>query len=111
MQPPTTLAWPSMYLVVEWTTMSQPNSMGRQSTGVGKVLSMTRGTEWAWAMRANRSMSQTISAGLATVSPNTSRVRSSKRALISSSVASGVKKRASMPSRLSVKPKRLMVPP
>ena len=50
MQPPTTLAWPSMYLVVEWVTMSQPNSKGRQRTGVGKVLSMTRGTLWAWAM-------------------------------------------------------------
>lgn len=48
MAPPTALAWPSMYLVVEWVTMSAPHSKGWQFTGVAKVLSTMRGTPWAW---------------------------------------------------------------
>ncbi|CAN3995603.1 hypothetical protein GMJFJA_GMJFJA_11460, partial [Dysosmobacter welbionis] len=39
MAPPTAAPWPSMYLVVEWVTMSAPHSKGRQFTGVAKVLS------------------------------------------------------------------------
>ena len=63
-----------MYLVVEWVTMSAPHSKGRQLTGVGKVLSTMSGTPWAWAACANFSMSSTVRAGLAMVSPNTTLV-------------------------------------
>ncbi len=100
-----------MYFVVECTTMSQPNSNGRQSTGVGNVLSMTSGTACLCARFASRSMSQTISAGFAMVSPNTSRVFPSNNLSISSSGISAVKKRASIPSRFKVNANRLIVPP
>ena len=91
MAPPTAAAWPSRYLVVEWITMSEtlPLRMARHCSnaqgvaeylrghekvawvaGVAKVLSTMRGTPWAWAARANFSMSSTVRAGLAMVSPN-----------------------------------------
>ena len=44
MAPPTVAACPSMYLVVEWVTMSAPKSNGLQLMGVAKVLSTMRGT-------------------------------------------------------------------
>ena len=44
--------WPSIYLVVEWVTISAPHSKGRQLTGVAKVLSTIRGTPWRWAAAA-----------------------------------------------------------
>ena len=68
--------------------MSAPHSMGRQFTGVAKVLSMIRGTPWAWAARANCSISSTVSAGLAMVSPKTAFVFSRKAVFSSSSVQS-----------------------
>ena len=49
MQPPTAAPWPSIYLVVEWVTMSAPHSNGRQLTGVANVLSTISGTPCAWA--------------------------------------------------------------
>ena len=36
MTPPTCTAWPSIYLVVEWVTISAPKSKGRQLMGVGE---------------------------------------------------------------------------
>ena len=44
MAPPTAMAWPSIYLVVEWVTMSTPHAKGRQLMGVAKVLSQIMGT-------------------------------------------------------------------
>ena len=96
-----------MYLVVEWVTMSQPNSKGWQSTGVAKVLSMIRGTPWAWAALANFSISSTVRAGLAMVSPKTALVLGRKAASSSSSVQSGATKVNSTPMRFMVTAKRL----
>ena len=36
--PPKAAPWPSMYLVVEWVTISAPHSKGRQFTGLGLSL-------------------------------------------------------------------------
>ena len=47
--PPTAAPCPSMYFVVECVTMSHPNSIGRQLTGVAKVLSTMSGTPCACA--------------------------------------------------------------
>ena len=111
MAPPTPTPWPSMYLVVEWVTMSAPHSIGRQKTGVGKVLSTISGTPWAWAAVAKRSMSSTSSAGLAMVSPKTARVLGRKAASSSSSVHSGETNVDSMPILAMVCAMRLYVPP
>ena len=107
MAPPTALAWPSMYLVVEWVTMSAPHSKGRQFTGVAKVLSTMRGTPWAWATLANFSKSSTVRAGLAMVSPKTALVSGRKAASSSASVQSGSTKVKLMPMRFIVTAKRL----
>ena len=96
-----------MYLVVEWVTMSAPHSMGRQFTGVAKVLSTIRGTPWLWAAAANFSMSSTVRAGLAMVSPNTALVLGRKAASSSSSVQSGETKVNSIPIFFMVTEKRL----
>ena len=77
--------------------MSQPHSKGRQFTGVAKVLSTIRGTPWAWAALANFSMSSTVRAGLAMVSPKTALVLGLKAAFSSSSEQSGETKVKSMP--------------
>ena len=111
MAPPTAAPWPSMYLVVECVTMSAPHSMGRQLTGVGNVLSTMSGTPWACAAAANFSMSSTVSAGLAMVSPKTARVLSWKAASSSSGVQSGETNVASMPIFAMVTLMRLNVPP
>ena len=71
MAPPTPAPWPSIYLVVECVTISAPHSIGRQFTGVGKVLSTISGTPWRCAACANFSMSRTVRAGFAMVSPKT----------------------------------------
>ena len=97
MAPPTAAPWPSMYLVVEWVTISAPHSKGRQLMGVAKVLSTISGTPWAWAAAAKRSISNTVSAGLAMVSPNTARVLGLNAASSSASVQSGEMKVASTP--------------
>ena len=111
MAPPTAAPWPSIYLVVEWVTMSAPHWKGRQPTGVGKVLSTIRGTPWSWAALANFSMSSTVRAGFAMVSPKTARVLGRKAASNSSAVQSGETKVASMPILRMVTSMRLKVPP
>ena len=100
-----------MYLVVEWTTISAPNSMGRQRMGVAKVLSTMSGRPLRCATRANFSMSNTVSAGLASVSPNTALVLGWMAASISSSVASASTQMQWMPNFSSVTENRLTVPP
>ena len=100
-----------MYLVVEWVTMSAPHSKGRQFTGVAKVLSMISGTPCLWAALANCSMSSTVSAGLAMVSPNTAFVLGLKAASSSSSVHRGDTKVTSTPIFFIVTEIRLNVPP
>ena len=100
-----------MYLVVEWVTMSAPHSKGRQPTGVAKVLSTIRGTPWLWAALANFSMSSTVRAGFAMVSPNTAFVLGRNAAFSSSSVQSGATKVASTPIFRMVTSMRLKVPP
>ena len=77
--------------------MSAPQSKGRQFTGVAKVLSTIRGTPWLWAAAANFSMSSTVRAGLAMVSPKTALVLGRKAAFSSSAVQSGETKVASTP--------------
>ena len=111
MAPPTAAPCPSMYFVVEWVTISAPHLMGWQLTGVGKVLSTISGTPCAWATFANFSMSSTVRAGFAMVSPNIAFVLSRNAAFSSSSVASGETKVASMPIRFMVTEIRLKVPP
>ena len=86
-----------MYLVVEWVTMSAPNSMGRQLMGVGKVLSTIRGTPCSWAAWANTSKSAMAREGLASVSAKTARVLGRMAARSSSRVAVGGTKVVSMP--------------
>ena len=100
-----------MYLVVECVTMSAPHSIGRQLTGVGKVLSTMRGTPCACAAVANLSMSRTVSAGLAMVSPKTHFVLGRKAASSSSGVQKGETNVVSMPILRSVWARRLNVPP
>ena len=68
------------YILVEWVTISAPHSKGRQLTGVAKVLSTISGTPWLCAAAANFSKSSTVSAGFATVSPNTAFVFGRKAA-------------------------------
>ena len=91
--------------------MSAPHSKGRQLTGVGKVLSTISGTPWAWAALANFSISSTVRAGFAMVSPNTTLVLGRKAAFSSSSVHRGSTKVAVMPILAMVTEMRLKVPP
>ena len=109
--PPTHDAWPSMYLVVEWVTMSAPHSMGRQLTGVGNVLSTMSGTPWSCAAEAKSSMSSTASAGFAMVSPNTHLVLGLNAASSSSRVHVGETNVASTPILRMVCASRLYDPP
>ena len=72
--------------------MSAPHSIGRQKIGVGNVLSMISGTPLACATRASFSMSQTESAGLASVSAKTALVLGLKAfCSVSSSASSSMK--------------------
>ena len=71
-EPPTVELWPSMYLVVESSVRSAPNSNGRCKTGVRKVLSTASLTPAAWAILAMAAMSVSLSVGFAGVSMNTS---------------------------------------
>ena len=111
MAPPTPQPCPSIYLVVECVTISAPHSIGRQFTGVGKVLSTMSGTPWSCAACANVSMSSTASAGFAIVSPKTALVLGRKAASSSSSDAFGATKVHSMPILRIVWAIRLNVPP
>ena len=79
--------------------------------GVANVLSTISGTPCACAAAAKRSMSSTVSAGLAIVSPNTAFVSSQNAAFSSSSVQSGRTNVARMPMRAIVTEIRLNVPP
>ena len=67
--------------------MSAPHSKGRQRIGVGNVLSTMRGSPFAWATRANFSMSRTTTEGLVRVSAKTAFVFGRIAAWISSSLA------------------------
>ena len=69
--PPIVEAWPSIYLVVEWVTISQPNSNGLHIIGVAKVLSIMRGIPFACATFANTSISIISRLGFDIVSPKT----------------------------------------
>ena len=69
--------------------MSAPHSIGLQLTGVAKVLSIMNGTPWSCAALTNFSISNTLRAGLAIVSPKTAFVFGLNAAFNSSSVQSG----------------------
>ena len=74
-------------------------------------MSMIRGTPCACAVFAKSSISNTVNAGLAIVSPNISFVFGRNAAFNSSSVASGDTKVAVIPILASVTAMRLKVPP
>ncbi len=109
--PPTCTACPSIYLVVECITISAPNSIGRQRIGVANVLSTIRGTPFLWAILANFSISNTVSAGFARVSPKIAFVLGLNAFWISSSEAFGSTHIHSIPNFLSVTENRFTVPP
>ena len=90
-----------------WMTISAPHSIGRHSTGVANVLSTMSGTLFLCAIFAHFSMSNTVSAGFASVSPNTALVLGRKAAFNSSSVQSGSTKVNSTPMRFMVTANRL----
>ena len=92
-------------------TISAPHSIGLQLIGVGNVLSTIRGTLCACAAFANFSISRTVRAGLAIVSPNIALVLCLNAALSSSSDASGETNVTSIPIFLKVTEIRLKVPP
>jgi hypothetical protein len=89
--PPSELPWPPMYLVIEWTTMSTPYSMGFRSTGVGTVESAMTGTPRPWAMVVMASISGMLPAGLPMVSMKTAAVRSSMRRSRAAALSSSAK--------------------
>ncbi len=91
--------------------MSAPNSKGLQSTGVANVLSTISGMLFSCATLANRSISKTVSAGLAIVSPNISLVLGFTARRMVSSSASQSTKMHSMPYFFSVTENRLTEPP
>ena len=62
--PPSTSPWPARYLVTLCTLKCAPNSRGRASSGVAKVLSTTSAAPTSLAMAATRSISPTRSSGL-----------------------------------------------
>ena len=92
-------------------TISAPHSIGLQLIGVGNVLSTIRGTLCVCATFANFSISRTVRAGLAIVSPNIALVLCLNAALSSSSDASGETNVTSIPIFLKVTEIRLKVPP
>ena len=61
MAPPRLVACPSIYLVVEWVTISAPHSNGRQLMGLTGVIH-NQGTPCLWTAIANFSMSEHIDA-------------------------------------------------
>ena len=91
--------------------MSAPHSNGLQLMGVGKVLSTISGTPCACAAPANFSMSSTVSAGLAMVSPKTALVLGRNAASSSAGVQSGLTNVNSTPILAMVTANRLYVPP
>ena len=72
-----------MNFVSEWMTTSAPCSTGRTRMGVATVLSTMSGMACRCATSASASRSQTLPAGLPTVSQNTARVFSSISASMS----------------------------
>ena len=96
--PPTMSEWPFRYLVVEWTTMSAPNSNGRWKTGVAKVLSTAKSTLRAAARdpRAPRSARRII--GFVGVSTN--------RSLVAGLIARSTIATSLVSTKLKVRPMR-----
>ena len=109
--PPTAFADPSIYFVVECTTISTPHLKGLQNTGVGKVLSTISGTPCSCATFANFSISSTFNDGFAIVSPKTSFVLGLNLVASSSAEISGSTKVDSIPILFIVLAIRLYVPP
>ena len=66
--------WPPRYLVALCTTMSAPKAKGLHRYGLATVLSITSGSPCSCAMAATGSMSNTLTRGLPSVSPNSARV-------------------------------------
>src|SRR4029079_16031875 len=62
------------YLVVEWTTMSNPCSSGRCTHGEANVLSHTPMSFLRWAISATAERSTTFSSGFVGVSTQSMRV-------------------------------------
>ena len=106
-----TFATPINCRPFEWGADIVTHSNGRQLMGVANVLSTMSGTPWRCAAAANFSMSSTVSAGFAMVSPNTALVFGRNAASSSSSVQSGETNVNSTPIRFIVTAKRLYVPP
>ena len=79
--------------------------------GVANVLSTIRGTPCRCAAAANFSISRTVSAGFATVSPYMAFVLGRKAASSSSAEQSGSTNVTSTPMRFMVTAKRLKLPP
>ena len=75
--PPNATAWPSKYLLDEWSTTLAPKSFGLISAGVASVLSTKNKIPYFSLKYLNLSKSKTIIAGLATVSPKITFVLSS----------------------------------
>lgn len=97
--------------MVECVTISHPHSIGRQLIGVANVLSTIKGTPCSCALLAHASISNTIRAGLAIVSPNTHFVFGLKAASSYSMEQSGERKVKSIPILRIVTLNKLYVPP
>ena len=99
-----------MYFVVECTTTSAPNSSGRCTYGVAKVLSTASSASCSRARPASAAMSAMPSSGLVGVSHQISRVcgRIAARTWSRSPSQAGVK---SSPHRSSTRAKSRNVPP
>ena len=111
MQPPTAVACPSMYLVVECVIISTPNSKGLQLIGVGNVLSTITGIPASCATFTNLSKSRTAKEGLEMDSARMHFVFGLIAALKSSSEISGSTTVVSIPILLTVVVSKLNVPP
>jgi hypothetical protein len=85
--------------------------MGLHNIGVANVLSIISGTLFLCAIPANFSISSTVNAGFARVSPNTAFVLGLKAFCMVLSSASASTKMHSMPSFLSDTANRFTVPP
>ena len=90
--------------------MSAPNSIGRIRMGEATVLSTMSGTPWECATAASSATSQTLPAGLPTVSQYTAMVFSSIRRSMSAG-ASDAAKRTVMPERGSTCENKVWVVP
>ena len=96
--PPMALPCPVMPLVVECTTMSAPNSIGRSRYGVGTVLSRISASPCRCARSASGRISVMAVFGLATVSAKMARVAGPIRDSISCRSLMSLTKSAWMPN-------------